>query len=195
MFRRRIPPRRRRFPPGPRPRRPQAPAARAALKQLQLAHRLMAQGKPAEAAPILESLADRAEARGIERAPQLNLQAGRAWLEAGEAEHAVSRLRKGLQMMHRMSQWHRLAAASPRVLADMRRHNLMEEAAALEAELKEMLAQGGLTMGSPPVAARAHRLPAKCPYCGGNVMPDEAQWLEDGRAVCDYCGSLLEAQV
>lgn len=194
MFRRRIPPRRRRFPPGPRPRRPQTPAARAALKQLQHAHRLMAQGKPTEAAPILESLADKAEARGIVRTPQLNLQAGRAWLEAGDVERAVSRLRKGLRLMHSMGQWHRLAAASPRVLADLRRHNLTDEAAALEEELKEMLAQGGLTMGSLQVPEQTHRLPAKCSYCGGNVMPDEVHWLEDGRAVCDYCGSILEAQ-
>lgn len=193
MFRRRIPPRRRRFPPGPRPLRPRTPAVRAALKQLQHAHNLMAQGKPAEAAPILEALADKAEARGIVRAPQLNLQAGRAWLEAKETERAFARLRKGLQLMQSMGQWHRLQAAGPRVLADMRQHDLTDEATALEAELKEILAQGGLTLGRAPVGERAHRLPAKCPYCGGTVMSDEVDWVEDGRAVCDYCGSILEA--
>ena len=152
----------------------------------------MAQGKAEEAAPILESLADKAEARGIVRAPQLNLQAGRAWLEANKSERAVTRLRRGLQLMHRMGQWHRLQAAGPRVLADLRKHNLTDEAATLEADLKEMLAQGELTLGSTTAAEHTYRLPAKCPCCGGTVMPDEVQWLEDGRAVCDYCGSILE---
>jgi len=77
----------------------------------------------------------------------------------------------------------------------MRQHDLTDEAAALEIELKEMLAQGGLTLGSAPVAERAHHLPAKCPSCGGTVIPDEVHWVEDGRALCDYCGSILEAQV
>ena len=154
----------------------------------------MAEGKPGEAAPILESLADKAEARGIARAPQLNLQAARAWLEAEEIEHAIARSRKGLRLMHALGQWHRLQAAGPRVLADMRQHNLNDEAAALEQELNELLAQGGLSLGAAPAAARTRHLPAKCPSCGGTVLPNEVQWLEDGRAICDYCGSILESQ-
>ncbi len=38
------------------------------------------------------------------------------------------------------------------------------------------------------------KLPPECPNCGGNVHPDEIEWTDSHSAVCDYCGSIIQAE-
>jgi hypothetical protein len=196
FFRRRpIPPHRRRFPLRGRPPRPLSPAARRAIESLQRAHALMDQGKPGEAAVIFEALADKAIARGVPRAPQLCLQAGRAWIEAGEVERGIQRLREGIQLFGSLGQLQRLPLIGQRILTELRARGLTEQAAALEADIQALLAEKGITMTAQTGLASKPRLPAKCSYCGGNVLPNEVEWIDERCAACDYCGSLLEAKV
>ncbi|MGD2253189.1 MAG: hypothetical protein PVF70_09785 [Anaerolineales bacterium] len=190
------------FPRRPRPLRrarrilrrpvPVPPAARRALKRLNRAHQLMAQGEYAQAAIIYEELAESAERQAVRRSPQLNLQAGMAWLKAGEKERALARLRQGLLQMLRLGQTQRFQAAAHRILTELRNYGMAEQAQALEAELKRELSGLGLTLTAPASKPGRPHLPAKCPSCGGNVRRDEVEWLDAGTAVCDYCGSTLE---
>jgi hypothetical protein len=196
FFRRRpIPPRRRPFPLRGRPPRPLSPAARRAFEDLQRAHALIAQGKPGEAAAIFEVLADKAAERNLPRAPQLCIQAGRAWIEAGEVERGFQRLREGIRLLERLGQLRRLPVTGQRILTELRARNLTEQADALEAEIQALLAEKGIPMTASAGLASKPRLPAKCSYCGGNVLPDEVEWIDEHCATCDYCGSLLEAKV
>lgn len=189
------------FPRRPMPRRWRAarragPAAQAALARLQRAHALLAQGNCSQAAAIFAELADQAAARSIPRAPQLNLQAGRAWILAGDQAQGMARLRRGLMLMAEMGQVGRLPTVSSRVFQDLRGRGLSAEADSLKAELRS--AAPGLDFDTLPPSIRVPiarpRLPAKCPYCGGTVLPDCVEWLDEMSATCDYCGSVVQAE-
>lgn len=141
----------------------------------------MAEGQFAQAAVIFGVLADEASARAIPRAPQLDLQSGRAWILARDPGKGVPRLRQGFRLMAQMGQLGRLPFVARRVLGELRARGLAAVADALEAELRASLP--GLDLQ-----------PAKCPYCGGNVHPDSVEWGDELSAACDCCGSLLEAE-
>jgi hypothetical protein len=165
------------------------------LLRLQEAHRLLAAGKPAEAATIFEDLADQASARAIPRAPQLSLQAGRAWILAGSTDRGMARLGQGLQMMAQMGQLGRLPRVAARVISELRARGLAKEAESLEAQVRALMP--GLVLPTGPAAAASpekRRLPPKCPYCGGNVLPESIEWADETTALCDYCGSALQAE-
>jgi hypothetical protein len=187
---------RRRRPFSPRPGIPRdlPPAAREALRHLKRAHDLLAQGQPADAAVIFDELAETGAKRGLPRAPQLYLQAGQAWIEAGEVERGVQRLNKGLDLMDQMQQLRRLPVVSHRILNELRDRGLTDHAAALEAKIRPMLAAHGLSSIPASSSAAKPQLPAKCSYCGGTILPDEVEWFDNQQASCTYCGSLLEAK-
>jgi hypothetical protein len=171
--------------------RPPRPAARRAMRRLRDANALLARGEFSQAALILEDLATKAADRGIDRAPNLALQAARAWLEAGESERGVGLIRMALQFMHRVGQLRKLHNVSGRILSDLRSRGLTQEAASIEAEIKEMLAGVDTSAFQPMVAGKPAQLPAQCPQCGGNVRRDEVEWIDATSAACDYCGSVL----
>jgi hypothetical protein len=154
----------------------------------------MEQNQPEEAAVIFDRLAEAGAKRGIPRAPQLYLQAGRAWIEAGEIERGVERLDTGVDLMIRMKQFRRLPVISHRILTELKDHGLTDQAVAFEVKMNNVLAAFGLSLASETIRAEKPRLPAKCTYCGGNVLPDEVEWFDNQQASCTYCGSLLEAK-
>lgn len=195
IFRRRPFPRRRRpFAAGRRYPRDLPPATREALRQLKQAHELMEHKQPAKAAVIFDELAEEGVKRGIPRAPQLYLQAGRAWIEAGEIERGVQRLDTGLDLMGRMKQLRRLPVISQRILTELKEHGLTDQAITFEAKMNTMLATYGLSLAAASTRSEKPRLPAKCAYCGGNVLPDEVEWFDNHQASCTYCGSLIETK-
>ena len=195
IFRRRPFRRRRRpFAAGRRHPRDLPPATREALRQLKQAHELMDQNQPAKAAVIFDELAEEGAKRGIPRAPQLYLQAGRAWIEAGEIERGVQRLDTGLDLMGRMKQLRRLPVVSQRILTELRERDLTDQAAAFETKMNTILAAYGLSLAAVSTRIEKPRLPAKCTYCGGNVLPDEVEWFDNHQASCTYCGSLIEIE-
>ena len=161
--------------------------------RLKMAHGLMARGEYSQAADIFEDLAARAEARGIPRAAGLFLQAGRARMEASEAERGFRHLQHGLSLMVDMGHLRQIPAVALGVLSQLRARGLGPQADALEAEIQTALAHQGLSLAVVPNGP-ALRLPANCPHCGGIVHPGEAEWIDDRSAVCDYCGSVLEAK-
>ncbi len=189
-FRRPILPPRRRFPP-PRRRPIRRLAAKIVVEKLQAAHTLLAQGKSKEAAAIFSELADTAAKRGIPRAAQLNLQAGRALIEAEDVKAGLDRIRNGLTLMAETNQMTRLPNVGRRILTELRDKELDAEAAAIESEIQTLLSRHGLTLAATVDTIDKRSLPAKCPYCGGNVYPDEVEWIESQQAVCAYCGSRL----
>ncbi len=170
------------------------PAAREALRQLKQAHKLMEQNQPAEAAAIFDRLAEEGANRGIPRAPQLYLQAGRAWIEAGEIRHGIQQLNTGLDLMAQMKQFRRLPVISQRILSELKEYGLADQATVIEEKINVLLATYGLSLATASSRSVTTRLPAKCTYCGGNVIPDEVTWFDNHQASCTYCGSLLETK-
>lgn len=189
-FRRPILPPRRRFPP-PHRRPIRGRGAKIALDKLREAHTLLAQGKAEEAAAIFSQLAKAAAKRGIPRAAQLYLQAGRAIIAAEDVESGLNHIRQGLTMMAETNQMARLPNVSRRILNELRDHGLVEEAKVLETEIQTLLSKHGLSLATSADLTVKRNLPAKCPYCGGNVHPDEVEWVRQQQAMCAYCGSRL----
>jgi len=185
----------RRRPLGPRPIRPIHPRQQAALERLQHAHQLIEEGAYKDAGRIFEELAQAAINRGIPRAPHLFLQAGNAFLRAGEHQHGMDCLRRGLHSMAKIGQIRRLPFASQRVLQGLHELGLDKEHAILEEEINQELARMGLSLTGAAETSRHVRLPVKCPYCGGTVHPQEVTWIDAQTATCDYCSSVIEASV
>jgi len=153
----------------------------------------MGQGQAAQAAAIFDKLAEDASKHGLPRAPQLYLQAGRAWIEAGEVEKSIQPLQTGLKLMGIMGQFRRLPVVSHRVLTEMRNLGLTEQAKEIEDEIQGILATHGLSLTSAFSPRSQPRLPTKCNCCGGNLIPDEVDWIDEHHASCVYCGSILDA--
>jgi len=171
-------------------RRP-GPLARRAMRRLREANAFLARGEFSEAALILEGLANQAADRGVDRAPNLALQAARAWLEAGETERGIQMTRMALQYMHRTGQLRKLNQLGTRTVSELKSRGLSQEATAVEAEINEMLAGVDTSAFQQVQAGKPANLPAKCPQCGGNVRRDEVEWIDATSAECDYCGSVL----
>jgi hypothetical protein len=97
--------------------------------------------------------------------------------------------------MAQMGQTGRLPGAAARVVADLRARGLSPEADDLEAKVRGLLPGYSPAQDSaPPVAPATRRLPPKCPYCGGSVIPDSVEWVDAASALCDYCGSVLQGE-
>lgn len=168
------------------------PVAHGVLRRINQAHALNAEGQHRQAAILFEELALDAPRQDIRRAPQFAIQAGMAWLAAGENERALDRFRRALGAIRRHAQPRRYQSASQRVFERLRQHGLTAEAAALEAELERQPFEPAQA-GEPPSAPAARRLPGKCASCGSTLRSDEVEWIDDDSAACDYCGSVIEA--
>lgn len=188
--------RRRRFPRGRLSRPVPLPGGRGgvprgALHLLRRANRLMAEGAFARAASIYEGLADEAQVQGIWRSPQLNLQAGLGWLMAGELTFGMKRILNGLRLMPEMGQAARLPTVVARIKRNLEELGFQAQADTLDEEFRPLFSASAAPPGAP--ATDHARMPAKCPHCGGNVLPDEIEWVDAQSAVCDYCGSLIQS--
>lgn len=185
-------------------RRQAAPLAEIARQALQNAHRMMDAGDYIPAAETFERLAEGAQARGmLQRAPQLYLQAGRARLLANQPQKGYDLVRKGLLLLAQTERWGSLHRFGSAAVAQLSQLGQAEKATQLQSWLETMLkdhpeALQEADIPSPAVgtkqagtvqAAKTPRLPAKCPFCGANMRPNEVEWLDDQTGECPYCGS------
>ncbi len=155
-------------------------------RKLRLAHRWMEAGRQAEAAQTFAELAEVALDHDRPIASQLFLQAGRASLSAGRADQARSLLLRGIRLMLEQGD-PRLGPVSQRLTAELRSsgHSALAEAVEdLVPSPAGLTPSGSSTSLSPG-------LPAKCPYCGGNVHADQVDLADPDRPACAYCGSPL----
>ena len=178
---------------GRRARRIFGPVLHPALQRLRLAHARREAGDYLAAASEFHALAELGEAEGIPRSVQAYVLAGQSFLLAGQHDPGLADLRRSVDAAMRFGQLPRLAAAAPRIAAELRASGFGGEADAflsvLEAAGTPLLA----TQPTPAVAHRPPRLPAKCPSCGGTIHPGEVAWADPRSVLCDYCGSVIPA--
>lgn len=167
------------------------PGVRQAVQALRRANQLLENGKFGDAAEIFGRLADGAMQRGFHQAPNLSFQSARAWLRAGQIEKALPRARNGLTWLLNAGHFQRFAAAEQRILELLEEQGYQAEADQLRSELETLKAGKSI----PVIQSLPSRpgLPAKCPYCGGNILPDEVEWLDEMTPGCSYCGSPLQS--
>ncbi len=188
-FRRRQPlPRRFRV----QPLRSRNPVARAAFQRLRRAHDLMHSGKYHEAAQQYQTLAEGAEKHKLMQAPQLFLQAGRAWFEAGDSKAGLASIQKGLNILEIYRRFQRLNAVGSRIQSELDEKGFAHEASVIEIYLEQMRIDHDLKDLQISREMIGLRLPVKCSQCGGSIIPDQVERFKDGSAQCEYCGSVIQ---
>lgn len=189
MFRRRASARRM-F--GPRPPLPMAERPRQLLRQ---AHLLFDKGDYPAAAQSFFHLAEEAQIRGLLRhAPFLFLQAGRAYLAAGQIAQALTCFQKGLGLLAQTGRWPAFERAKEEMIIALNACGQADAANKLQMWLQETFTQRPQRSAQPTYASHRPALPAKCPYCGATLRSDEVEWIDERSAECAYCGSAVQSE-
>lgn len=163
-------------------------------KELQRANQLQDSGDHANAAIIFERLAIDAQEKNILRhAPMLYLQSAHAFILSGQAAEGVERALIGLNLLAGTGRWRAVQNAGQRAV------NLLSES---ENNVHTQKINKWLQENLPKEHHKAPledkqkfsrgQLPAKCPYCGATIRPDETNWLNSSSAECVYCGSTVQ---
>ena len=167
---------------------------------LQTAHRLLSTGHPEEAARIFNTLADGMDMRGMKiRAAMIRMQAAYAESLSNMSLQAVRSASMALDILAVANQPMKTAAPTGRVINVLRQKGHEKEAAELEAKVDALLEKAGSSRQQVMQQLDAARgqphgeLPAKCPSCGGPLLPDEVEWHDASTASCIYCGSAVKA--
>lgn len=165
------------------------------LIRLRRAHQLYDDEKFAESGAVFEEIASQAENRNHPHSPQLFLQAGRANIMAGNGEKGIGLLVRGLRKMGELGRHRQLIAASARILWVVEVHVEIKQFTNLQHKIDQLLKEYNLDLRPQSPTLEQPKLPTKCPQCGGTVHPDEVEWHMNRTAECEYCGSILEAQL
>ena len=167
---------------------------------LHVAHQLLSTGHPEEAARIFNTLADGMDMRGMKiRAAMIRMQAAYVEALSNMSLQAVRSAGMALDILAVANQPMKTAASTGRVINVLRQKGHEKEAAELEAKVDALLEKAGSSrqqvMQQLAAARGQHHgeLPAKCPSCGGPLLPDEVEWHDASTASCIYCGSAVKA--
>lgn len=170
------------------------------LAVLQQANQLMANGKPAEAAPLFAQLAAQMEAASHpRRAANLHARAAHAFADGQAGQAALGQARSALNLFISNGMAMRTPMFYSNITRKLNKHGMQTAARSLQQEYGGRM--GGPARPGPAQAARAQAparrrgtLPTSCPKCGGPVHGSDANWVDDNTAECDYCGALLRAE-
>ena len=171
---------------------PPAPLENRPRQALRRAHQFKESGEYLAAAEIFERLAQGAQARGLlRRAPHLYLQAAHCHLLAGQTAAAQPLLWQGLRLLAQNDGAEAVQRTTGLVASQLDDLGQPQIAAEVRGWLAQTL--GETPPSTPPAAASpAHPpLPAKCPFCGASLRPDQVDWLDESTAECPYCGSAV----
>ena len=162
-------------------------------QMLRQANLHMERGEYQRAAEMFENLGRGAEARGmIQRAPYLYLQSARAQFLAGQVAPGMELLRRGLKLLADAERWDAAHKSASQAISELRRLGHAEQANQVQAWIDQALKahpQAAAVPAQTVSPLQKPRLPAKCPFCGASVRPDEVEWLDETTAECPYCGS------
>ena len=163
------------------------------LQTLNQANQFVANGQPAQAAPLFEKLAGKMEATNHpRRAANLHAQAAHAYADSQNEQAALDHARAALNLFLQ----YQMVRRTPIFYANMTRkltNKGMKNAS--EALAKEFSSRVG-PMPEPvtPPAGQRGRLPTNCSKCGAPIHGDEANWIDASTVECDYCGSLIRPE-
>jgi hypothetical protein len=167
--------------------------------KMQRANELMAIEDYTGAARAIEDLAKVASSRNGPAAPHLYIQAGRAYILAGQITDGLTNIQMGLKLFADREEWLKFRRNRWRVVRELRESGYENEAKALKNFLsEEMPADMKLPANEPqhdpkPVARARATLPTHCQECGAPLRINEVEWVDENTAECPYCGNITRS--
>jgi len=169
------------------------PSSTPAQRMLQRAHRSMELGEHANAAALFEQLAREAHDRNrLRQAPRLYLQAARGYILAGDLRLADAQLWIGLRILAKQKNWLQLHIIGQRIIHELEEWGHQQLAQNVKIWLSDTLPNKNLPVQHEQITHGL--LPVKCPSCGGAILSDEVDWLDNNTGECPYCGSAVRAK-
>jgi hypothetical protein len=99
---------------------------------------------------------------------------------------------KGLSIFAQFGLYPRLEQMGHRATQELKSMGLDQESQQVEEYFRKLLEGVEFERLRQP-SDRPPKLPPKCPYCGGKVDPRHVEWVDRTGALCEYCGSMIEA--
>ena len=169
------------------------PVNRAKVLLMQ-AHRLFDEGQYLRSALLFEKLAQGALERKLPRAPFLFLQAGKAYVYAGQNDRGLAPTWAGLKELAAQNRWLELERLGNKTVAELSERGLSEASESIRKWLDEQLAGVKSQLPTGEKTSERPLLPTKCPSCGGRIDPQTVNWLDSVTVECLYCGSAVRAE-
>jgi hypothetical protein len=161
-------------------------------KAISAARVQLAEGLAAEAGVAFAELADQAEReQQRRRAANLNAQAAQAFTRAGDGAHALTRAQKALTMMAELDLEHRAVGVYNVLIKQFEARKLTRALDGLRTSHSHKIVI--LTGEMRKRALPPRKLPETCPGCSIPMRAEAVDWINDARAECDYCGTVVDA--
>lgn len=160
---------------------------------LRRAHHMMENGQHQKAALIFERMAEGARDLGrLKIAPNLFLQAGRAYLLSDNPDKASVCIFDGLDIIAQAKKWPVLARIGNFTVTELNSLGFSGISNQVAVWLDEKLPEPMDSYHEPRKPSKP--LPMKCPNCGGSLRPGEVKLLDAITGECPFCGSAVRAE-
>ncbi len=158
------------------------------------ANRLVAQGRPGQAAPMFAGLAlALLSSNHPRRAANLHARAAHAYADSRDEPAALTQARAALNLFFQYHMPRRVGMFYANITRKLNNLGMRSAAERLQQEYGSRIGQLGPL--PPERTAPEHgRLPSNCPKCGAPTPHEGASWVDGNTVECDYCGSLIQAQ-
>ncbi|HUI88765.1 MAG TPA: hypothetical protein VLX61_08555 [Anaerolineales bacterium] len=159
------------------------------IEVLARANQMVATNNPAGAAPLYTELARELDGNRPRPAANLHARAAHAYADSGNEQLALAQARTALTMFIQYRMINRTPVFFANITRKLNNKGMKNSASALQNEFGNRVGP----MPPPPAQGPARRgaLPTNCPKCGAPIHSDEATWIDNQTAECDYCGASI----
>ena len=156
------------------------------IEVLAKANQLVANNNSADAAPLFAELARELDVPHPRRAANLHARAAHTYADSGNEQLALAQARAALTMFIQYQMINRTPVFFANITRKFNNKGMKNSASALQNEFGNRVGP----MPPQPAQGSAKRgvLPTNCPKCGAPIHGDEANWIDNQTAECDYCG-------
>ena len=159
------------------------------IEVLAKANQMVANGNSAGAAPLYTELARELDVLQPRRAANLHARAAHAYADAGNEQIALAQARAALTMFIQYRMINRTPVFFANITRKFNNKGMKNSANALQNEFGNRV--GSIPPQPAPGSAKRGVLPTNCPKCGAPIHGDEATWIDNLTAECDYCGAAV----
>ncbi len=159
------------------------------IEVLAKANQMVANGNPSGAAPLYTELARELDTPRPRRAANLHARAAHAYADAGNEQLALAQARAALTMFIQYQMINRTPVFFANITRKFNNKGMKNSASALQNEFGNRV--GPMPPQPAPGSVKRGVLPTNCPKCGAPIHGDEATWIDNLTAECDYCGAAI----